>query len=99
MLIPLIFPHQQHYAFLMMVPGFAWLMAPYWNKHRNWTWLGRREWLLIFIFITMNIHFLLGVWSGYYNHFKILTYGGLLALGMMWHEINRGDDGHQKEQS
>lgn len=97
MLIPLIFPHQQHYAFLMMIPGFAWLMAPYWTKHRNWKWRGGRKWLLIFVLITMNIHFLLGVWSGYYNHFKILTYGGLVALGLMWYEIFSGDTGHQKE--
>lgn len=98
MLIPLIFPHQQHYAFFMMMPGLAWLIARYWTGAKIWKWHSGRTWLLVFIFITMNVHFLLGVWSGYYNHFKVLTYGGLAALGLMWYEIYSGDRGHQKEQ-
>ena len=97
MLIPLIFPHQQHYAFLMMMPGLACLLAPYFTGVAIWKWNTLRVWLLVLIFIAMNIHFLLGVWSSYYNHFKILTYGGLVALILLLQQMHPRDASHQEE--
>jgi hypothetical protein len=96
-LIPLIFPHQQHYAFLMMLPGLACLLSPYFTGAAVWRWKSLRAWLLVLIFMAINIHFLLGVWSSYYNHFKILTYGGLVALILLLQQMHPRDVSHQEE--
>jgi len=80
MLIPLIFPHQQHYAFLMALPGFAILLVPYFTGEQELSWKKVRTWLMLFVFLSFNIGFLLGKFSAYYNHYKLLTYGGIVAL-------------------
>jgi hypothetical protein len=88
MLIPLIFPHQQHYAFLLALPGIALLLEPYFNGEKEFSWKKGRTWLMIFVFIAFNIGFLLGTYSAFYNHFKLLTYGGIVALFMLL--VSRG---------
>ncbi len=83
MLIPLIFPHQQHYAFLLGLPGIALLVLPYFTGEKEFSWKKGRTWLIVFVFLSFNIGFLLGTYSAFYNHFKLLTYGGIVALVML----------------
>lgn len=81
LLIPLIFPHQQHYSFLFAVPAAAcccyFLMEL--NQHKQKIYAG----LLILIALLFNLKLLLGEFNAYYDHFKILTYGALLLIPML----------------
>lgn len=86
LLIPLIFPHQQHYAFLFIVPAFAAILygvmrePPSASKQRNAFMV-----LLALIYLATNLKLLLGEFNYYYEHFKILTYGALLLIPLlMW---------------
>jgi hypothetical protein len=84
LLIPLIFPHQQHYAFLMMLPASVYVI--YWvfiskiNTHKISAVILS---VLILIYLLTNAHLLLGEFRKYYDHFKIITYGGLLMIGLL----------------
>ncbi|MBA2610708.1 MAG: DUF2029 domain-containing protein [Bacteroidetes bacterium] len=85
LLIPLIFPHQQHYAFLFAVPAFAivllYLMM-YINATPKHTKLSVYI-LLALIFLCVNLKLLLGAYNNYYDHYKILTYGVLLLIPLL----------------
>lgn len=84
LLIPLIFPHQQHYAFLMMMPASMYVMYGLFvsKKHTH-----KMDWGLlsglILIYLFTNAHLLLGEFREYYNHYKIITYGGLLMIVLL----------------
>ncbi|GIV28377.1 MAG: hypothetical protein KatS3mg027_2191 [Bacteroidia bacterium] len=78
-LIPLIFPHQQHYAFLLQMPAIG-ILIYHWINGKIPKWMRA---FLIAIFLCFNLKILLGVWNEYYDHFKILTYGGLLVIGLL----------------
>ena len=84
LVIPLIFPHQQHYAFLMMLPAsiyvIYWLFVSKINTHKiNVVILP----ILILIYLLTNAHLLLGEFRKQYDHYKIITYGGLLMIGLL----------------
>jgi len=85
LLIPLIFPHQQHYAFLFAVPAFAVILLYYFInsgvllKSAKLTVGG----LLILIYLLVNLKLLLGSLNAYYDHYKILTYGALLLIPLL----------------
>jgi hypothetical protein len=83
LLIPLIFPHQQHYAFLFAIPAFTTIMyfliadgSTY--KHRK-TVIA----LMIFIGLCFNLKLLLGEFNDYYDHFKLITYCALLLIPLL----------------
>lgn len=78
-LIPLIFPHQQHYAFLLQMPALAILIFYLINYQTSISF----KIILAIIFLCFNLKIILGVWNDYYEHFKILTYGGLLVILML----------------
>jgi Glycosyltransferase family 87 len=90
MVIPLIFPHQQHYAFVFIFPAISYLL--YFTMQRYYlisdsnsiaNFKLKKITLLISLFIVYfltNSHFVLGVFNPYYNHFKTLTYGVLLLV-------------------
>jgi hypothetical protein len=86
--IPLIFPHQQHYAFFFVAPAIYYLAYFYFysvgtaeNPYPILKWL---FWILTpIIFFTLSADFLLGEFREYYNHFKTLTYGVLLILPLL----------------
>ncbi len=85
LLIPLIFPHQQHYAFLFIVPAFAAVM---YFLVFNYDKISKmKKYVIIFflalIYLTANLKILLGEYNGYYEHFKILTYAALLLIPML----------------
>lgn len=89
LVIPLIFPHQQHYAFFFIFPASTYLLFYLFRKyysdsnsllkvsHSSRNVLSG---LLILIFFLVNSHFILGTFNEYYDHFKTLTWGVLLLL-------------------
>jgi glycosyl transferase family 87 len=84
LLIPLIFPHQQHYAFLMMMPASMYVMYGLFvfkiRRHKmDWGVLS----VFILIYLLTNAHLLLGEFREYYDHYKIITYGGLLMIVLL----------------
>ncbi len=75
-LIPLVFPHQQHYAFLLQLPSISILILASLNKTLSPTHL----FLFIIAFLCFNLKILLGIFNEYYDHFKILTYGSVIII-------------------
>lgn len=82
LLIPMIFPHQQHYAFLLGLP--ACMYCVYWlmNQKQQISKMqfNLRLVLLILIYICFNLHLLLGQFREYYDHFKLISYGSILLV-------------------
>ncbi|MES2132640.1 MAG: glycosyltransferase family 87 protein [Bacteroidota bacterium] len=82
LVVPLLFPHQQHYAFLFMIPAFMYcayyLLAFKDQKSKIFIYVTSGE--LILIYFAVNLKLLLGEFNPYYEHFKILTYGALLLI-------------------
>ena len=85
LLIPLIFPHQQHYAFLFIVPAFAstlFFLILHYNTIEKKTKLTVMI-LLALIYLCANLKLLLGEFNHYYEHYKIVTYGALLLIPLL----------------
>jgi hypothetical protein len=87
LIIPLIFPHQQHYAFLFVFPATSYCIYYCYQKYfliKTNSW---RKYsviiLLVLIFFLLNSHFILGTFIPFYDHFKTLTYGSLLLVVML----------------
>lgn len=82
MLIPLIFPHQQHYAFLFICPAFMFCVF-YLMRYKASIPKGKYKSMLIccvIIYLLCGLKILLGEFNPYYEHFKILTYGALWLI-------------------
>jgi hypothetical protein len=85
LLIPLIFPHQQHYAFIFATPAFAIIIF---YIISNYTKISKNQKkitivLLAIIYLCANLKLLLGEFNQYYEHYKILTYGALLLIPLL----------------
>lgn len=81
-LIPLIFPHQQHYAFLFVCPAFVFCIH-YLIRNRNelkTNFKKTTSFMLVLIYLICNLKLLLGEFNEYYEHFKILTYAAILLV-------------------
>jgi hypothetical protein len=83
LLIPLIFPHQQHYAFLFAVPAFAVVLYVLLKEPPPGVQKPVVMGLLGLIYLCTNLKLLLGEFNGYYEHYKILTYGALLLIPLL----------------
>lgn len=81
-LIPLIFPHQQHYAFLFIMPAYSYALYYLFQFHDDISSFKRLFAIvsLIIIYLLVNLKLLVGNFNEYYEHFKILTYG---AIGLL----------------
>lgn len=89
-LIPLIFPHQQHYAYMFIFPATTYLLyyliVNYFNKNAGTvirSFKTKRTLLisgLALVYLSTNSHLILGEYSKYYDHYKTLTYGVLLLI-------------------
>ncbi|MFO0355928.1 MAG: glycosyltransferase family 87 protein [Sphingobacteriaceae bacterium] len=93
-LIPLIFPHQQHYAFLFVAPAFAISLFIILKEGHSWSATKRNFiWgIIIIVFLCAALKMLLGTFNNYYEHFKILTWGALILLGLqayLFHKLNK----------
>ena len=81
-LIPLIFPHQQHYAFLFMTPAFTYCIYYILRFHNYLTSIKKYAIIVLLgiIYVLVNLKLILGNFNEYYEHFKILTYGAIFLL-------------------
>ena len=80
-IVPLIFPHQQHYAFLMCLPAVAMVCLWLINASQVLKQSLRYRLVLgamILIFVVFNASLFAGALNAWLNHFKILTYGAIL---------------------
>lgn len=85
LLIPLIFPHQQDYAFLFIIPAVSCIIY-YLISEQNHMALIKFRVIAAFIvlsYLLCNLSLLLGEFREYYDHFKILTYGALLIIPLL----------------
>ncbi|MCA0431419.1 MAG: DUF2029 domain-containing protein [Bacteroidetes bacterium] len=80
LLIPLIFPHQQHYAFVFCLPA-AILICYYYLNVKNKPLF----FLLIISFLCFNLKLILGEFNDYYEHFKLITYGALILMFLLYY--------------
>jgi hypothetical protein len=85
LLIPLIFPHQQYYAFLFSMPATTYLL---YYLYRNKSVMSKNRYatlvaLLIVIYLCFNLNLILGEFKPYYEHYKIITYGALFLIPVL----------------
>jgi hypothetical protein len=85
LLIPLLFPHQQHYAFLFATPAFGCVAYSLAVSNKNRTKFSTRilYGLVALVYLAGNLKLLLGEFNRYYEHYKILTYGALLLIPLL----------------
>lgn len=83
LLIPLIFPHQQHYAFLFAVPAYGMVLYEIIAHGIKHPFRKPAAWLLTVVYLLCNSKLILGEFNHYYEHYKILTYGALVLVAMM----------------
>lgn len=81
--IPLIFPHQQIYAFLFCLPAAYYTL--YFLMQKKQLNIGHTKLKVIVIlfclaFILINLELFLGLYRHYFWHFKTLTYGAISLL-------------------
>jgi hypothetical protein len=84
-IIPLIFPHQQHYAFLFMTPAYSYCIYYVLQFNSDFTMIKKYTviTMLSIIYILVNLKLIVGNYNQYYEHFKILTYGAILLFVTM----------------
>ncbi|MFM7016827.1 MAG: glycosyltransferase family 87 protein [Bacteroidota bacterium] len=90
LLIPLIFPHQQHYAFLFIFPATTYLLFfisylyfqnESYQKVENFCLRKNSLFIvMLMIYLLTNSHFILGTFNKWCDHYKTLTYGALILL-------------------
>ncbi len=85
LIVPLIFPHQQHYAFLFIMPAVCYI---FYYLASNFALIPPLKFRILMIACTLsylccNLSLLMGEFNVYYMHFKILTYGALLIIPIL----------------
>ncbi len=88
LVIPLIFPHQQQYAFYFAFPAVTYLVYYFVQSFFNNEWkkpaLGYGVMALFFMgYLLMSSTFILGEFRSYYDHYKVLTYGVFILIGLL----------------
>lgn len=85
LLIPLIFPHQQHYAFIFIVPAFALVLYWFLFNIKSLTLPNRLLLisLMVWIYLSGNLKMIVGTFNEYYEHYKILSYGALMLIPLL----------------
>lgn len=85
-IIPLIFPHQQFYAYLLQLPAAICILWYLFNCYRSFGKWKRLVWtsMLSGIFLCFNLQLLLGEFTKFYEHFKLITFGGLAMLVLLY---------------
>lgn len=85
LLVPLIFPHQQHYAFFFVFPATSYLLYYWFVNHAGLT--PNKKYLLagslVIVYLLLNARFILGEFNPYYDHYKTLTYGALFLIPLL----------------
>jgi len=85
LLIPLLFPHQQDYAFLFIMPAVTCIIYYLITEQNTLTNLKFNAivFVLALSYLLCNITLLYGQYREYYDHFKLLTYGALLIIPLL----------------
>jgi len=93
LIVPLIFPHQQYYAFFFIFPASTYLLFYiiylYFNKNNHIIikyFKVKRITIIVFTCIAYfltNSHFILGTFNNFYDHYKTLTYGVLILMTLL----------------
>lgn len=88
LVIPLIFPHQQQYAFYFAFPAASYLIYYFMQSFFNNEWQKPKSGygIMTFFFIgylLMSSTFILGEFRSYYDHYKVLTYGLFILIGLL----------------
>jgi hypothetical protein len=92
LVVPLIFPHQQFYAFLFMLPAMTYILLYFilrYISHYNLQGDHFKRNKIVFIatltviFLLTSSHLILGQFNAYYDHFKTLTYGVLMVVFLL----------------
>lgn len=81
LVIPLIAPHQQHYAFLFALPAI--LYVTYFFMSSRAQGFGIKGVVFTVVLLSFNLALWLGVYNAVYNHYKILTYGALILVVLL----------------
>lgn len=85
LLVPLVFPHQQDYAFLFIMPAVACIVF-YLIAEKKDMPTKKIQMILALSgvsYLLCNLSLLLGQYREYYDHFKIMTYGALLIIPLL----------------
>jgi hypothetical protein len=87
-LVPLLFPHQQHYAFLFFMPAVTVILYYVFSNYASFNKVRKRVLIVLLsvIFLAFNLKVLLGEFNPIYEHYKILTYGGLLVVFLLFYK-------------
>lgn len=86
-LIPLAFPHQQHYAFIFIIPAFALQAAGFFSSLSNGTSNKNIKALLLFVPVVIwSLKLLLGEFNPIYEYYKILTWSALWLWLLVFYE-------------
>lgn len=80
LLVPLIFPHQQHYAFVFCLPAAICTYYYYLIVNKK-----SILFFLIVSFLCFNLKLILGEFNDYYEHFKLITYGALILMFLLYY--------------
>jgi hypothetical protein len=93
LIIPLIFPHQQHYAFFFIFPASSYLLFYFTriyvnNQTKAQDQPSRKNKMMMIILLSLvylmtNGHFILGTFNPILEHYKILTYSVFILCGML----------------
>lgn len=80
LITPLIFPHQQVYSYLLILPALAFIFNEVFIEFKDRKTIRFRHVLLALSLLTYNSVLILGFMRPWLEHFKILVYGMLLFL-------------------
>jgi hypothetical protein len=89
LLTPLLFPHQQKYAFVYLAPALLYLLW-FFILARRVAFEGWRGWLALFFVVSVEFTPLIGrdVITNYayewLQHFRVLTVAALLLIPLLW---------------
>jgi hypothetical protein len=88
-IIPLIFPQQRGYSFLLVFPAIIYLVNYYFNLKAKPSTSGKQKHLSLLtifalpVFLLFNLELILGNFREYYWYFKTITWGALFLLVLL----------------
>lgn len=81
LVIPLIFPHQQNYGFLLIIPAIFYLIFYFQSRLFEFKmWL---PWIFVLAILLINAELIIGAYKKVFWNFKVLTYGVLLLVATL----------------
>src|ERR1051326_672876 len=78
LVVPLIFPHQQAYSYYLLSPAALYCLVYLAGAGREKGYY-LRVMLLTLAALCFNVYIIAGEFNPYFEHYKIVTYGGLIS--------------------